>query len=423
MIVRLLNYSFLLLIFSLPFVQPIGGIKLFYKTQFTDYIFLICAALFFAAVVFRRVKLKFSSFYVLLSLYLMALVCSTVFSTNIRLSVVKLLGEFYLIGLAVLSFNLVNSLKEFRKIFSIWLLASLITALVSLISLVLFYLDRSNPLLLYTLSHYGTLPPGNYPRIQSTFFNPNMLCNYLSVSFVLLLTSVKLKFISSKVFFVLLILISIACVITISPGLGGILLSGGLWLWLIFKEKGNLLFARLSLIGGILAAAVFFFAIIFTPIPTETSPFIIKIPYLEQRLDPSSRVLAWQTSLQTWAEYPFFGKGVGTDVANAKYLNPSGSAETLGDAHQMWLNVAGQTGIFGFAALCLICVFFLRRAAVFSFDDKKTILQTALGIAFISAFLYQGLSGSYEDARHLWVLIGLLASISEYDFSKLPENG
>lgn len=422
MIIRLLNYSFFLLVFSLPFVQPFGGIKLYYKTQFTDYIFLVCAALFFAAVIFRRLKLKFSSFYIVLSFYLLAFVCSTVLSTDIRLSAVKLLGEFYLIGLAVLSFNLVNSFEKFRKVFLIWLFAGSITALVSLVSFILFYLDRTNPLLLYTLSHYGTLPPGNYPRIQSTFFNPNMLCNYLSVSFVFLLASVKLNFISSRIFFVLLILVSAACVLSVSPGLGGILLSGGLWFWLILWEKEKFIFARLSLIGGVFAAVIFFFAIIAAPIPTETSPFFIKIPYLEKRIDPSSRVLAWQTSLQTWAEYPVFGKGVGTDVANAKYLNPSGGMETLTDAHQMWLNVAGQTGVFGFAALCLLCLYFCRRAAVFSFENKKTILQTALGIAFISAFLYQGLSGSYEDARHLWVLLGLLAGISKNDFSKSSEN-
>jgi uncharacterized membrane protein len=96
--------------------------------------------------------------------------------------------------------------------------------------------------------------------------------------------------------------------------------------------------------------------------------------------------------------------------------------ETLLDAHQMWLNVAGQTGIFGLFALCFLCVFMFQQANVFSFVDQKLILQTALGIAFLSAFLYQGLSGSYEDARHLWVLIGLLASVSENDFPKTVKN-
>ena len=63
-----------------------------------------------------------------------------------------------------------------------------------------------------------------------------------------------------------------------------------------------------------------------------------------------------------------------------------------------------------------------RRAAFFDIKDQNSIVRTALGISFISAFLYQGLTGSYEDARHLWVLIGLLASVSEPFFPKSSEN-
>jgi ABC-type enterochelin transport system permease subunit len=88
----------------------------------------------------------------------------------------------------------------------------------------------------------------------------------------------------------------------------------------------------------------------------------------------------------------------------------------------MWLNVAGQTGILGLFALCYLCVFLFRRTNVFSFANQKSILQTVLGIAFLNAFLYQGLSGSYEDARHLWILIGLLAGVSENDFPKTVKN-
>ena len=410
--------AFLVLVFSLGFMQPF--LFLFgQRINFTDFIFLFAFGLWFAALIFRQTFFRRSQFYSPLVIYLFAFVCSTVFSITPKLSVIKLLGEIYLIGLAVLSFNLIDTFEKLKKVFQVWLFATAIAGLTSLLTLVLFYLDRDNSLLLYTLSHYGTLPPGNYPRIESTFLNPNMLCNYLSVSLLILFASIKLKWINSVFSLILLILLSIACVFTLSPSLGGIILSSGLWLWLSFREKGNFNFARLSLMGGIFFALLFFLSAVVTPIPSETSPFYLKVPLIEKRLDPSSRVLAWETSLQTLSENPFFGKGVGTDVAHAKYLNPSGRLETLLDAHQMWLNVAGQTGISGLFALCFLCVFLFRRANVFSFASQKLILQTALGIAFLSAFLYQGLTGSYEDARHLWVLIGLLASISENDFPKI----
>jgi O-antigen ligase len=421
MIYRFTQIAFVVLVFSLGFMQPF--LFLFgQRIHFTDFIFLLVFGLWIASLIFKQTVFRGSRFYLPLAIYLFAFVCSTIFSVNPKLSAVKLLGEIYLIGLAVLSFNLIDTVEKLKKVFQVWLSATAIAGFVSLLTFVLFYIDRDNSLLLSTLSHYGTLPPGNYPRITATFINPNMLCNYLSISFLILFASIKLKWINHTLTLVLLVLLSFASAFTISPNLGGIFLCAGLWFWLIFKEKKKLNFARLFLVGGILSALLFFFATVVTPIPTETSPFYINVPLLEKRLDPSSRVLAWQSSLQTLMGNPIFGKGVGTDAAHAKYLNPSGRMETLLDAHQMWLNVAGQTGVFGFFALCYLCVFLFRRAIDFSFASQKFILQTALGIAFLSAFLYQGLTGSYEDARHLWVLIGLLASVSENDFPKTAKN-
>lgn len=422
MIFRLLHASFLILIFTLGFMQPfVYSFGL--RTNFTDFVFLFVFALWLVALIFKKISFRPSKLYLPLAIYLFAFVCSTVFSINPKFSAIKLLGEIYLIGLAVLSLNLIDSLEKLKKVFFVWLAATFIACLTSLLTFVLFYTDRENALLFYTLSHYGTLPPGNYPRIESTFLNPNMLCNYLSVSFLFLFASIKLKWINRSLAFVSLILLSFASIFTISPNLGGIFLSIGLWLWLVFREKKFFNLARLSFVSGILAALLFFLSTVATPIHSETSTFFIKIPVIEKQLEPSSRVLAWKTSLQTVAEYPFFGKGTGTDVAHGKYLNPSGRLEILSDAHQMWLNVAGQTGIFGFCALCFLCFFLFRLGNVYSFENDKMIVRTAMGIAFLSAFLYQGLTGSYEDARHLWVLIGLLGSVSQDDFPKIPENG
>jgi O-antigen ligase len=421
MIYRFAQIAFVVLVFSLGFMQPF--LFLFpLRIHFTDFIFLLVFGLWIGALIFKQTIFRRSRFYLPLAIYLFAFVCSTIFSVNPKLSAVKLLGEIYLIGLAVLSFNLINTVEKLKKVFQAWLSATAIAGFVSLLTFVLFYIDRDNSLLLSTLSHYGTLPPGNYPRITSTFINANMLCNYLSISFLILFASIKLKWINRVLSLVLLVLLSFAAAFTISPNLGGIFLSVGLWFWLIFKERKIFNLARLCLVGGTLFALLFFFATVLTPITTETSPFYLNVPLIEKRLDPSSRVLAWQSSLQTLAEYPIFGKGVGTDAAHVKYLNPSGRMETLLDAHQMWLNVAGQTGILGLFALCYLCVFLFRRANVFSFANQKSILQTVLGIAFLNAFLYQGLSGSYEDARHLWILIGLLAGVSENDFPKTVKN-
>ena len=126
------------------------------------------------------------------------------------------------------------------------------------------------------------------------------------------------------------------------------------------------------------------------------------------------RLLTWQSTLNTIVKNPFFGRGVGLDVANVVFENPN-EMIYLGDAHQLWLSVAGQNGLFGFLGICLICFYILRKIFPLSLVNENLVLQTSLGIAFICGFLYQGLSGSFEDARYLWVLIGLLGSVTEIE--------
>jgi hypothetical protein len=38
---------------------------------------------------------------------------------------------------------------------------------------------------------------------------------------------------------------------------------------------------------------------------------------------------------------------------------------------------------------------------------EAAVARLGIGLTFLNAFAYQGLGGSFEDARHLWVLFGL----------------
>jgi putative inorganic carbon (hco3(-)) transporter len=81
--------------------------------------------------------------------------------------------------------------------------------------------------------------------------------------------------------------------------------------------------------------------------------------------------------------------------------------QTLTDAHNVWLNVAAQTGVFGLLAISLIIYYLTRRTFPLNFDrNEESIYRIGFGLAFFGAFVYQGVGGSYEDARHLWVLVG-----------------
>lgn len=383
-----------------------------FRLPITDFIFPFVFLAFLSGVLLRKIEFRFSKFYLPLIIYFFVLFLSAIFSENQKLSLIKFCGELYLFGLAVLSFNLIQTTKAARKIVYTWLAATFITTLVSFIAFVIFYTDRTNPLFLFAFSHYGTLPPGNYPRIHSTFLDVNMYCNYLNVSLIFALSAFALNWIKKFAFVIFTAFYSIAAVFTISPGLGGIFLCIGIWFWLYFAETRQFLLSKLSLIFGLGSAFAFYASVLFAPNVNSLAPY--NFNFFGQIIYPSERLLAWQQSLQTVSENPIFGRGIGLDVVSVISINAAGRKHFIGDSHQMWLNIAGQAGILGFAAICFVCYYFLKRSLPLRFKlDENEILRLCFGLSFIGAFLYQNLSGSYEDGRHLWVLLGLLGSFTE----------
>ena len=416
MLKRILIASFLLLIFSLPFVQPVN--LQFYSSivQLTDLIFLLTAMLCLIGMIIGRVEIRYSTFYLIAFFYFLAFLLSSIFSNDPVRSFLKLPAEVYLIALCLVAFHIIRSVTEFKYVVVIWIAASAVIGLVTLATVILFYVDRSNPLLTHTLHHYGTLIPGNYPRIQATFYYPAGLCNYLTVALMLLLIAGRNRWLPFWLFVIILVLQGIALAFTITPGLGGVGLAIGLWLWLHFKIKGNLNKSRLSLISGTAIASLFFFAATISPINTPTSPFVLEIPSYGLRIDPAIRVLAWKTATETFLEDPWVGKGLNMSVANAVYQDASGRTQVLTDAHNTWLNVAAQAGIPGLIGIIAITVHFWRKTFPIDFDESEAaIIKNGLGVAFIGAFVFQGLVGSFEEMRHMWVLFGLMMCAERFE--------
>jgi putative inorganic carbon (hco3(-)) transporter len=400
--------AFLVLIFSLAFMQP--AMESFGPAMtLTEAVFLVTAALFLIALITRQAQLRLERTYVLFGLYAVGLSLSAVFSVDPKFSFFRFLGELYLIALAVLTINIVRTPEMIKNVVLVWLAASGVSAVVGTLAVLSFYLGVTNFLTDFAFHHYGSLPPGNYVRIQGTFLYPSMLCNYLTVSFMLLFASRRMRWIGSSLFIFLLAVFTITAVFTVTPGLGGLILTIGLWLWLVLRERGKEVFGKIALAGGVMAALSFQAVSTFTIIPIETSPYIFEVAGM--RIDPTARLLVWTESLQTFLAHPIFGKGVGQNVAEVYFTPPQGKMQIATDAHNTVLSVAAQSGIVGLVPLILICVATFRRALPFDLSTDNT-LRTAFGIAFVSAFIVQGMVGSFDDARHLWVLIGLVMAVS-----------
>ncbi len=129
---------------------------------------------------------------------------------------------------------------------------------------------------------------------------------------------------------------------------------------------------------------------------------------MEGIVKPSVRVLLWKEALREWAAHPITGAGPGANSIGVSYRVASGAMRHSTDAHNVWLSVASQTGVLGLAALLSLILYSLRRA-----PSRLPGLRDALRIAVVGAWLIHGLSGSFEDTRHLWVLLGMLAATED----------
>lgn len=250
-----------------------------------------------------------------------------------------------------------------------------------------------------------------------------MASNYLTVSLMLLLVARRLGWIGVRLSFWLLGGVLLCAVSTISPGLGGFVMAIGTWVWILKHERRPIM-AKAFLTGGLLVGLLFVLAMAVTLIPHPTAPFPIHVPLIDIELAPAGRLIIWIDAVRNFLADPLLGRGIGADAVDVRYQNPSGYLQTLTDAHNMFLNVAVQTGVVGLAALTAIVVFVWRHSfSVRLLHEEQTTAVVGLGIAFLIAFAYEGLGGSFEDARHHWVLFGLFLGAKRLPEDQLRRTG
>jgi O-antigen ligase len=399
------NLLLLALLVSLASMQP--SVTIFgLAANPSDFLYLLLLGSWIAALAAGQAEVRWSRFHGLIALYFAAMAISVPGSEDPGRSAVKLATQLYLLSLPVILASLIGNTDELRRCLRWWLAGSALLALLAILSLLLFFFAPDHPLLAAMRFHYGTLPPGDYPRLKLSFLNANLLCNYLTVTLAILLLVRHMGWIGRRPFLLLAGGTILAALLTLSPGLGGIALALGSWGWLIWRDKRKPL-ARASLAAGCAAALLFLLASAVTPIVHSTAPFLIALPG-ELTLAPSARLLLWIEAFANFLSDPLFGRGLGADAAQLRYISPSGAVQSLTDAHNMFLNLAVQCGLPGLAAMLLLIAAVLRACRPFRLaTDGSNAVPPALGLTFINALAYQGLTGSFEDARHLWLLLGL----------------
>lgn len=403
----------LLLIFTLPLMKPAVSDEVIAA----DLLFLVLVVALGLEAVAKMRRVGWIKGFGPLLAYVACMTPSLLATGDMRASLFKLSTELYLIGLAAVTAWLVDSEARFRRATLAWLAAAALVSLDGVLSLLAFASGRATWLLHDSSFIFGSLPPGAYPRLDLTFFNANMACNYLTVGFALALGARSLGYFRRRTFWLLTTGIAIAALSTISPGLGGIALLAGIWIW-INKRESSPGFARSALILSVLAAVLFLLALALTPFAHSTAPFLIHLPG-GLVLYPASRFLTWSAALKQFLSHPLVGIGIGVDPVHVGFANPSGF-QVLTDAHNLFLSIAAQCGLIGLIGLAAIIAFVIARMARPSIGNS--LICFLLGAAFLDVFVYQGLGGSFEDTRHIWVLLGLFMAASRIDFSRAGGN-
>lgn len=403
---------FLLLLASLPIMRPtifeIGP----YSIPPTDVIFVVAAAATAVDLIARRKPLPTSGFLVRIAMYGAALACATIFSADRSRSAVKLAGNGYLMGLAALGLVHVRSLDGLRRALLAWTVGLAVTIVAAFAGLVLFVVGVRDPHRNLFLSIHGSLPDGGYPRVQALFLNPNMYCAYLAATLALVVTVARLRWIDMRSAVVLAAATVFAAVWSLSPGLGGLFLIGAYAAWTFLRSRRPGL-ARTMIAIAAVGAAAFFAAATVAPEPGA--------PLSLAHLRASSRLLTWSGALASVPRHPWFGRGLGLEVVEIGYVNPSGIYELLTDAHNTWLSILAQCGVAGLAAFCALVAALVRGArGTFESTRRVDVAVGGLEIAFAAGFLYQTLTGSFENTRYVWALIGLLAATIDLRASIAP---
>ena len=404
---RLAQATFLAMIFSLGWMKDpvsIGGLGAFPS----DFLFLVTAVLWLLALLRRETDLRWHRVYWLLGAYFLAMTLSVEASADPQRSVFKLATQAYLLALAILTFNLVRTLKDLERVARWWVAAAAAVACLGVGTLLLFPLLGRDSILSWPLHHFGTLPPGPYPRLELTFSFPAMLVNYLTVAMAMLLIGRRLGWFSKDFAWAVGAGVFLSALFALAPAFGGMLFFLGAWTWHSKRDESPGLARAALLVGGampvfgaLLAAA--------TPILHPTDPFLIRFAGIT--LAPSVRLLAWIEASQNFLTSPVFGRGIGIAPVSVVYeqANLCGGV-CVTDAHNTFLSFAVQTGIIGLVPMLGLVLFVALKLR----GTKTDAIVFGLAIAWLAGFALQGLVGSFEDARHLWIVLGLLLSASQF---------
>ncbi len=236
------------------------------------------------------------------------------------------------------------------------------------------------------LSHYGSLPPGPYPRVAGLFANANMAGLFLLLSIGVALVARDAGWLPGRHLRMFLWLLALPILATGSQAIGAVIL---LLAWWRFDRCVQ---PRAAQVAMLCVAAMLALSMLAVMLVNPAAPFV----------QPSVRMQLWHQAWATWQGAFWRGTGLGQPPASLDYLAPDGGWQYLTDAHNIVLNLGAQGGVVAVAAFFgLVGWVWWQARRIPALRGARAALLLVVG--------YLGIGGSFEDARVLWVFMGLVA--------------
>ena len=337
----------------------------------------------------------------------------------------QLKGYFEVIGLVYLILVMIifitsltiipNPSKWITKSFAI---CGLIAATLGILGWLLFQFGTNNTLVKFE-PHYPYL--GQIARATGLTTTPNMLFNLVGVCFLIYLSSFLSLSKKRPEHYLVLIILSMALLLTFSKTLLLLLISIlGLWYQHSSKSNGR----KITLVGFSLAMFIICMIgthFVFIKPPREKNANMYE-GYFEK--EPLASIGAYEIYPSNYAVLKKTSIIAGTE--NILGVGPGGYNDFLQklksagrypehyenfDPHSLYTGTFGELGIFGLLALLWMTYEVARR--LIRVQKTNTFLAKGLMACFIF-FALEGLVLDILNFRHLWILLGMLAFISAY---------
>lgn len=177
-------YGYLLMLVLLPIVKTPSLPYVQQMVQVSDIFFLVVLCLWLMSLAVDETRLRWSRLYLPMGALLVAMALSLINAQDALFSVIKLVAKIYLVLLAVVTYNLVNSERRLREALLAWMAGTALVILFGFVGITQWLLGGYASPFVMNDGKLSSLP---VPRIISTFRNPNLMAEYLLVSIFIMI--------------------------------------------------------------------------------------------------------------------------------------------------------------------------------------------------------------------------------------------